>query len=70
MVYVTMLADAVLRDESASVPEIAAACFARAPLSGAKKYFAQLQKDIPYLPPCPAGSFWDDHKGSHSFICH
>ncbi len=65
MVYVCMLADAVLRNEDLEIPEIAKKLFrGTANISKAKEYLQDLQDTIPNLPPCPAGDWLDSHKGA------
>jgi len=67
MVYVCALALGVLRDtENKSVNEIAESLFGKSTnmMGFAQMFLAHLQKDIPNLPPCPVGSWLDDHKGA------
>jgi hypothetical protein len=66
LVYVLMLANAVLEHDDDSIIGIVQDLrFAHAgQMSRAKKYLHMLQEQIPGLPPCPVGAWASDHEGA------
>jgi len=67
MIYVMMLADAILDHQNMNIAKVAESCFrigTGTTMQKAQRYWVQLQKKIPNLPPCPIGTWVDEHKGA------